>query len=374
MQLMTFNSLLMFDIVFIFFLFLVGVTCLVYYLPPRELPPPPLVPSAASDHNDHPTTTHTTAAGGTITCAHHQHRRHHQHLHHGCIERCGHRSPVAGDVAAATVAPAAAGMMVQSCAAAARRISGEGGTPVLVQNERSTSAGSSPSGNPMESDSFGASQGRRLERPLRLECCSVADRQQGGTSVVPAFQTCQYHGISYGLSPICHQYQHQQQQQQWLASEAKTHQTPNGVVHDDEGTIEEVLLLDCSSLNQVLVMRHDSLSVNTGNSPTSSNNNNNNSNRSDGSSSRIVLQETPPPPPPAYHEQRLELGCCNSNQPGQQLQFERFVQIEVDSSSIDGGGGVSSKVAAAAAAATPCCYVRAKASDIKECHGPICDV
>lgn len=36
MQLMTFNSLLMFDIVFIFFLFLVGVTCLVYYLPPAR--------------------------------------------------------------------------------------------------------------------------------------------------------------------------------------------------------------------------------------------------------------------------------------------------------------------------------------------------
>lgn len=34
MQLMTFNSLLMFDVVFVFFLFLVGVTCLVYYLPP----------------------------------------------------------------------------------------------------------------------------------------------------------------------------------------------------------------------------------------------------------------------------------------------------------------------------------------------------
>ncbi|XP_053692815.1 uncharacterized protein LOC128741181 [Sabethes cyaneus] len=37
MQLMTLNSLLMFDIVFIFFLFLVGVTCLVYYLPPPSL-------------------------------------------------------------------------------------------------------------------------------------------------------------------------------------------------------------------------------------------------------------------------------------------------------------------------------------------------
>lgn len=34
MQLMTFNSLLMFDIVFIFFLFLVVVTCLLYYIPP----------------------------------------------------------------------------------------------------------------------------------------------------------------------------------------------------------------------------------------------------------------------------------------------------------------------------------------------------
>jgi hypothetical protein len=37
MQLMTFNSLLMFDIVFIFFLFLVAVTCLLYYLPPTKV-------------------------------------------------------------------------------------------------------------------------------------------------------------------------------------------------------------------------------------------------------------------------------------------------------------------------------------------------
>lgn len=33
MQLMTLNSLLMFDVVFFFFLFLVGVSCLIYYLP-----------------------------------------------------------------------------------------------------------------------------------------------------------------------------------------------------------------------------------------------------------------------------------------------------------------------------------------------------
>lgn len=40
MQLMTFNvgfSLLMFDIVFIFFLFLIVVTCLLYYLPPTRV-------------------------------------------------------------------------------------------------------------------------------------------------------------------------------------------------------------------------------------------------------------------------------------------------------------------------------------------------
>lgn len=37
MQLMTFNSLLMFDIVFIFFLFLIVVTCLLYYLPPTRI-------------------------------------------------------------------------------------------------------------------------------------------------------------------------------------------------------------------------------------------------------------------------------------------------------------------------------------------------
>lgn len=40
MQLVAINSLLMFDVVFIFFLFLVGVSCLVYYLPqqPRLSP------------------------------------------------------------------------------------------------------------------------------------------------------------------------------------------------------------------------------------------------------------------------------------------------------------------------------------------------
>jgi hypothetical protein len=38
MQLMTLNSLLMFDVVFIFFLFLVGVSCAVYYMPAGRHP------------------------------------------------------------------------------------------------------------------------------------------------------------------------------------------------------------------------------------------------------------------------------------------------------------------------------------------------
>jgi hypothetical protein len=38
MQLMTLNSLLMFDVVFLFFLFLVVVSCIVYYVPTARHP------------------------------------------------------------------------------------------------------------------------------------------------------------------------------------------------------------------------------------------------------------------------------------------------------------------------------------------------
>lgn len=55
---MTFNSLLMFDVVFVFFLFLVGVTCLVYYLPPSKQSITTHCrvnhnSSSSSAHNDH---------------------------------------------------------------------------------------------------------------------------------------------------------------------------------------------------------------------------------------------------------------------------------------------------------------------------------
>jgi hypothetical protein len=47
MRLLVLNSLIMFDVVFAFFLFLVGVTCFVYYMPGRKLTPPP--PSCEDD-------------------------------------------------------------------------------------------------------------------------------------------------------------------------------------------------------------------------------------------------------------------------------------------------------------------------------------
>ncbi|KAK9758648.1 hypothetical protein QE152_g611 [Popillia japonica] len=49
MRFLTWNSLIMFDIVFVFFLFLIGVTCLVYYLPGRRTTPGS---SNSSDYDD----------------------------------------------------------------------------------------------------------------------------------------------------------------------------------------------------------------------------------------------------------------------------------------------------------------------------------
>lgn len=66
---MTFNSLLMFDIVFVFFLFLVGVTCLVYYLPPSKQTNPP----SNCRHN------YNSTVNGNKYSPHHHHRHHHQH-------------------------------------------------------------------------------------------------------------------------------------------------------------------------------------------------------------------------------------------------------------------------------------------------------
>jgi hypothetical protein len=55
MQLMTFNSLLMFDIVFIFFLFLVVVTCILYYIPPptRSKKSSSLMPPSSPSFSTH---------------------------------------------------------------------------------------------------------------------------------------------------------------------------------------------------------------------------------------------------------------------------------------------------------------------------------
>lgn len=85
---MTFNSLLMFDIVFVFFLFLVGVTCLVYYLPPAKHDTT-LSSDCRHKHN------HSSAHGHYTNHndyqredkpryhdQRHQHHPHHYHHHH----------------------------------------------------------------------------------------------------------------------------------------------------------------------------------------------------------------------------------------------------------------------------------------------------
>ncbi|CAD7077876.1 unnamed protein product [Hermetia illucens] len=73
MQLMTFNSLLMFDIVFVFFLFLVGVTCLVYYLPTGG-------GGASKQHNQsHSHSQHHhdhESAGESVNCRYERHKFH----------------------------------------------------------------------------------------------------------------------------------------------------------------------------------------------------------------------------------------------------------------------------------------------------------
>lgn len=70
MQLVMLNFLIMFDVVFIFFLFLIAVTCVMNYMPGRKrqeatedevdddvIPPPPLF---AGDDDDVPTTSRDT--------------------------------------------------------------------------------------------------------------------------------------------------------------------------------------------------------------------------------------------------------------------------------------------------------------------------
>lgn len=82
MQLMTFNSLLMFDIVFVFFLFLVGVTCLVYYLPPAK----------SGGHS--PNCRHTS----TGYHHHYHHSHHHQQLRNKFLNYRTHRECCASNL------------------------------------------------------------------------------------------------------------------------------------------------------------------------------------------------------------------------------------------------------------------------------------
>lgn len=83
MQLMTFNSLLMFDIVFVFFLFLVGVTCLVYYMPPATSRSSSSASTSTATSISNSSSAHSgiSASVSTKSCRHH-HGHSYQDLHH----------------------------------------------------------------------------------------------------------------------------------------------------------------------------------------------------------------------------------------------------------------------------------------------------
>ncbi|KFB41966.1 AGAP013276-PA-like protein [Anopheles sinensis] len=354
MQLMTFNSLLMFDIVFIFFLFLVCVTCLVYYLPPRELSPahPPL---AEDDEHCHDHCHH-----------HHLHHLHHQYHHMGLGCCDGPPAP-----------------LVRECAAAARRISG-GGTPACSLSDLRELGVPEP-GAPKQactgdaSDSSCANVGVLefdAERPegglcplqasppildhrqdyrqspmvredgvLLLDCalegilplCPRApslpecadDRQRSpsaseallGTSgphFLPDYRDEPYHNCSY----------QQQQQQQQNFCPSCTYACYQQHRHSVSPTVRQ-----CYPPSPVVVNYH-----------------------------RTVSEEHDAPFVSIEIERYEGTGGGDSSSRGRR------------GSDNTGAGNIEVPPPAAPLALPACCYVRAKTSDIKECSGPIHDV
>lgn len=83
----------MFDIVFVFFLFLVGVTCLVYYLPPART-------TSNSGHNSSHNSgisndggSNSSSSNNNITgCRHHGHHHHYTPVALRLHRDCGHTS------------------------------------------------------------------------------------------------------------------------------------------------------------------------------------------------------------------------------------------------------------------------------------------
>ncbi|EGK96589.1 AGAP013276-PA [Anopheles gambiae str. PEST] len=333
MQLMTFNSLLMFDIVFIFFLFLVGVTCLVYYLPPRELTPHDQSSSFCSSSSSSSSSSSTSS------------------------------SPVAFP------SPRSGGPVVRGCASAARRISGEGGTPIIlvgVRNEAEQQQQQQQQHSQQETVQD-RSPGRRFSRALTADSVRTDP-----VDLYPSY--------------------------------------PGGRMVADE---QEVLLLDCT-LEELVALRQMAAggemrlsraepcrscccqyqpSVDRWVGPTVA--------------PIVPLPPTPPPPPPrctvpfaqggedeAEDEEEDEEEYIDEVDQQQQQQHHRveYVRIEIErrgpttnngntnattttaipavSMATSGGGAAGGEPTSMPA----CCYVRAKDTDIRACSGPIHDV
>uniref|UniRef100_A0A182JDH0 Uncharacterized protein n=1 Tax=Anopheles atroparvus TaxID=41427 RepID=A0A182JDH0_ANOAO len=390
MQLMTFNSLLMFDIVFIFFLFLVCVTCLVYYLPPRELSPahPPL-----AEEDEH--------------CHDHCHHYHH-HLHHACCDEAS--TPV---------------LRVRECAAAARRISG-GGTPtgslpdlsaagiLSVPKHGDADVGDSGVNHdvpevqparcyPENNDSSGNSQdvpaSERQERALWQHRLGVAS-----PSSTPHHRSAPYRSPFQEFPRLHQSYFHHLHHQGREAMDGGQPQADHGA---------DVFPLDCALTDMFALCPRTSVTncanlhglVPTGLPPSPAGTDHPNASLDGGSGSRQFLpnpcngciyptytgychaplgandhssrhrQQTPPPrppsPPPAVVNYRTA-----GRHPEEHVQF---VQIQIERQGNIGGGSRRGSDGNEASVETPlplpaCCYVRAKTSDIKECSGPIHDV
>uniref|UniRef100_A0A182UZM5 Uncharacterized protein n=1 Tax=Anopheles merus TaxID=30066 RepID=A0A182UZM5_ANOME len=331
MQLMTFNSLLMFDIVFIFFLFLVGVTCLVYYLPPRELTPHDQSSSFCSSSSSSSSSSSTSS------------------------------SPVAFP------SPRSGGPVVRGCASAARRISGEGGTPIILVGVRNEAEQQQQQQHSPQETVQDRSPGRRFPRALTADSVRTDP-----VDLYPSY--------------------------------------PGGRMVADE---QEVLLLDCT-LEELVALRQMAAggemrlsraepcrscccqyqpSVDRWVGPAVA--------------PIVPLPPTPPPPPPRCtvpfaqggedeaedEEEDEEEYIDEVDQQQQQQHRVEYVRIEIERrgpTTSKGCGNTNATTTTAipavamatsgggAAGGEPtsmpaCCYVRAKDTDIRACSGPIHD-
>uniref|UniRef100_A0A182YEW6 Uncharacterized protein n=1 Tax=Anopheles stephensi TaxID=30069 RepID=A0A182YEW6_ANOST len=333
MQLMTFNSLLMFDIVFIFFLFLVGVTCLVYYLPPRELTPHDV----------------SAASSPPPPCS-------------------------------AFPSPASGGPLVRGCASTARRISGEGGTPIILVGVRSEAAEQQQHQQHQQQQqqqqqelSQGWSPITGYHRFAQNVLTTDSVRVEPEPGEIPAGQLYPY---PVRMDRGQHQQHQQQQQQQQL------------FLHQERQDEQEVLLLDCS-LEDIIALRRMAhhgevrLPPSAGLSDPCRNCCCQYQPSVDRWTSTPPIVPLPPTPPPRtvrpgelHYQQEAEVEVEEDEEEDNEEDEEDHQRVQYVRIEIERGNGSNGTVTGSSEPMSmpACCYVRAKDTDIRACSGPIHDV